>query len=101
MRWSSGYLYGGATVLEHYTLRWLLFRNGSLPQRLVPFLDYCVQRTFLRRVGGGRRGNAMTTGDEPNDTNTSSQQTSINTRGGDVAGRDITMRDNCPFVANP
>ena len=40
--------------IGHYTLRWLLYRNGSLPFRdLIPFLDYCVERIFLRRVGGG------------------------------------------------
>ena len=45
--------YGGLAVLQHYTLRWLLYRNGSLPLRLVPFLDYCAERIFLRKVGGG------------------------------------------------
>src|SRR6266545_382356 len=49
----SGLAYGGRTVLQHYMLRWLLYRNGSLPLRLVPFLGYCVDRIFLRRVGGG------------------------------------------------
>ncbi len=49
-----GLLYGGATVLQHYTLRWMLSRNGSLPFRdLIPFLDYCAERIFLRKVGGG------------------------------------------------
>ena len=47
-------LYGGSTVLQHYTLRWVLYRNGSLPfLDLIPFLDYCVERIFLRKVGGG------------------------------------------------
>jgi hypothetical protein len=45
--------YGGRAVLQHYSLRWLLARNGSLPLRLVPFLDFCVERILLRRVGGG------------------------------------------------
>lgn len=45
--------YGGITVIKHYTLRWLLHRNGALPLRLVPFLDYCTERIFLRKVGGG------------------------------------------------
>ena len=27
--------------------------NGFLPLRLVPFLDYCAERIFLRKVGGG------------------------------------------------
>jgi len=44
---------GGFAVLQHYTLRWLLFRNGSLPLRLAPFLDYCAECIFLRKVGGG------------------------------------------------
>jgi DNA polymerase III delta prime subunit len=46
-------LYGGTTVLQHYTLRWMLYRSGALPLRLVPFLDYCAERVFLRKVGGG------------------------------------------------
>lgn len=46
--------YGGRVSIGHYTLRWLLYRNGSLPFRdLIPFLDYCAERIFLRRVGGG------------------------------------------------
>jgi hypothetical protein len=31
----------------------MLSRNGSLPLRLVPFLDECAERIFLRKVGGG------------------------------------------------
>jgi hypothetical protein len=48
-----GLFYGGATVLLHYTLRWLLYRNSLLPLQLVAFLNYCAERIFLRRVGGG------------------------------------------------
>lgn len=49
-----GLNYGGLAVIQHYTLRWMLYRNDSLPFRdLIPFLDYCVERIFLRRVGGG------------------------------------------------
>jgi hypothetical protein len=51
-----GLFYGGNAVLQHYTLRWLLARNGGLPFRdrqLIPFLDYCAERIFLRKVGGG------------------------------------------------
>jgi hypothetical protein len=44
---------GGRAVLQHYTLRYLLYRNNSLPFRLVPFLDYCAERIFLCKVGGG------------------------------------------------
>jgi eukaryotic-like serine/threonine-protein kinase len=46
-------MYGGFAALSYYTLRFVLSRNGSLPLRLVPFLDSCVDRIFLRRVGGG------------------------------------------------
>jgi hypothetical protein len=50
-----GVLYfGGNTVLKHYILRWFLYRNNLIPFRdLIPWLDYCVDRLFLRRVGGG------------------------------------------------
>lgn len=45
--------YGGLAYLQHYVLRLLLIHNGSIPYRLVQFLDYATQRIFLRRVGGG------------------------------------------------
>ena len=48
-----GLNYGGSAVILHYTLRWMLYRNVYLPLRLVPFLDYCTERIFLRKVGGG------------------------------------------------
>ena len=45
---------GGVVVLRHYRLRWLLYHNGFLLFRnLVPFLDYCAERIFLRKVGSG------------------------------------------------
>lgn len=45
--------YGGSAVVKHYTLRFFLWQIGYLPFHLAPFLDYCVDRIFLRRVGGG------------------------------------------------
>lgn len=45
--------YGVLMVTEHYTLRLVLFLDGSMPLRYVRFLDYCVDRVLLRRVGGG------------------------------------------------
>jgi Cdc6-like AAA superfamily ATPase len=48
-----GLNYGGRSVLQHYTLRCILAANGTFPLRLVPFLDHCVERVFLRRIGGG------------------------------------------------
>lgn len=47
------FLYGGLAFIQHFILRFILYRTGQLPFRLVPFLDYCVDRIFLRRVGGG------------------------------------------------
>jgi hypothetical protein len=49
----GGLYFGGRSVLQHYILRWMLYRNGFLPLRLIPFLDYCAERIFLRKVGGG------------------------------------------------
>ncbi len=34
-------------------MRVLLWRSGTLPLNLVPFLDYATDRILLRRVGGG------------------------------------------------
>ena len=51
---SLGFLvFGGMSILEHYTLRFILAYNNLLPWKLVPFLDHCVDLIFLRRVGGG------------------------------------------------
>jgi hypothetical protein len=50
--------YGGRTAIQHYTLRFLLARQGILPfplrdRRLVAYLDVMAERMLLRRVGGG------------------------------------------------
>jgi hypothetical protein len=45
--------FGGYACLSHLALRLVLHRNGILPLRLIPFLDYCAERIFLRKVGGG------------------------------------------------
>ncbi|MCI0555233.1 MAG: hypothetical protein L0287_30170 [Anaerolineae bacterium] len=45
---NAGYL----DLIEHYSLRFVLTRNKSLPWRLVLFLGYAVDLIFLRRVGG-------------------------------------------------
>ena len=49
----AGLLYGWNAAIKHYTLRLVLFLDGSMPLNYVPFLDYCVDRVLLRRVGGG------------------------------------------------
>lgn len=48
-----GMNFGGASVIQHYILRFILSLDNLLPFRLIPFLDYCVDLIFLRRVGGG------------------------------------------------
>ncbi len=46
-------LFGGiGEALKHYLLRILLWREGGLPLRLIPFLEDCRSRLLLRRQGG-------------------------------------------------
>jgi hypothetical protein len=45
--------YGGRAVTLHLVLRFFLHRYNYLPWHVVPFLDYCTERIFLRKVGGG------------------------------------------------
>ena len=46
--------YGGLDVIQHFLVRFLLWRAGSLPWRLAPFLDYAAEELhFLQKVGGG------------------------------------------------
>lgn len=49
----NGLANGGDVVVYEYILRIILFFNGNIPWHPVRFLDYCVDRIFLRRVGGG------------------------------------------------
>lgn len=44
--------YGCMTWIQHFVLRFMLYRNGSMPWRSIRFLNYAVDRLFLRRVGG-------------------------------------------------
>ncbi len=44
---------GGLPFIQHFALRFVLYRNGYLPWNLVRFLDYAAERIFLRKVGGG------------------------------------------------
>lgn len=46
-------LLGGQAVIQHFSLRLILYQGQYLPWRLVDFLDYATERIFLRRVGGG------------------------------------------------
>ena len=49
----GGLSFGGYACLSHIALRLILSCSDSLPLHLVSFLDYCVERIFLRRIGGG------------------------------------------------
>ncbi len=51
-------VYGGISVIQHFTLRWCLERQGILlfpfrNRKLVAYLDAMADRILLRRVGGG------------------------------------------------
>jgi hypothetical protein len=46
-------MYYGLAVIQHYTLRAILALTPRLPWNLVRFLDYCGDRIFLQKVGGG------------------------------------------------
>jgi MFS family permease len=45
--------YGGLSVIGHFILRFILYRNGYIPWNMVRFLDYAAERIFLQKVGGG------------------------------------------------
>jgi len=45
--------FGGLDVIQHFTLRFLLSRNGRMPRRYAQFLDYASRLIFLKKVGGG------------------------------------------------
>jgi hypothetical protein len=44
---------GAGFFVQHWCIRLLLAHNGCVPYSYVRFLDYSVQRIFLRKVGGG------------------------------------------------
>ena len=48
-----GLLTGWRACIRHYILRWLLWRNDSIPWNYARFLDYAAERILLRKVGGG------------------------------------------------
>jgi hypothetical protein len=45
--------YGGFDIIQHYTLRGMLYLKGYTPCHYVHFLDYAAERVFLYKVGGG------------------------------------------------
>ncbi len=49
----SGLFLGGHACIQHYLLRYFLWRNKTAPLRYTPFLEFAVRRAFLYRVGSG------------------------------------------------
>lgn len=46
--------YSGLTILQHYTLRFVLHRTGAMPWHYVHFLEEAHERILLQpAVGGG------------------------------------------------
>jgi len=43
---------GGVSVVQHYTLRLILWSKRNIPWNYARFLDYAAERIFLRKVGG-------------------------------------------------
>lgn len=48
-----GLLSGGYASIQHYILRWLLWRSGVIPWNYPRFLDYAHKHILLQKMGGG------------------------------------------------
>ena len=48
-----GLIGGGDIVVKHWIVRFALYLRGYAPWNYARFLDYCADRIFLRKVGGG------------------------------------------------
>ncbi|WP_414755846.1 NACHT domain-containing protein [Anabaena sp. CCY 9910] len=46
---------GAKSLIQHFTLRLILYFNGYIPWNYARFLDYCTERMLLQRVGGRYR----------------------------------------------
>ena len=51
----GGRNFGGATCIQHFTLRSLLYYKNYMPWNYASFLDHATERLFLQRVGGRYR----------------------------------------------
>ena len=51
----GGLVFGGGAFIQHFILRFLLWRSGAMPWRYVRFLEEATERILLQRVGGGYR----------------------------------------------
>ncbi len=50
-----GFFFGGKACIQHLFLRLTLWRSGTIPWNFARFLNYCVERRLLLRVGGRYR----------------------------------------------
>ncbi|GBL11617.1 hypothetical protein MSj_03124 [Microcystis aeruginosa Sj] len=50
-----GLPYGGMACIQHLCLRFFLWKSGTIPWNFARFLNYCVERRLLLRVGGRYR----------------------------------------------
>jgi hypothetical protein len=48
-------LSGGEACIKHFSLRFILWQSGIIPWNFARFLNYCVERRLLLRVGGHYR----------------------------------------------
>jgi DNA polymerase III delta prime subunit len=46
-------LFGGGNVVQHFLVRFLLWRNNCIPRGYARFLDHATSLIFVRKVGGG------------------------------------------------
>ncbi|MFM7189210.1 MAG: hypothetical protein ACKOX2_00125, partial [Microcystaceae cyanobacterium] len=46
---------GGLACIQHFSLRFVLWQSGTIPWNFARFLNYCVERRLLLRVGGRYR----------------------------------------------
>ncbi|GAC1355035.1 MAG: hypothetical protein NVSMB38_34760 [Ktedonobacteraceae bacterium] len=49
----SGLRSGGIACIQHFALRFLLWKAGAMPWNYPRFLNYAAERILLRKVGGG------------------------------------------------
>ncbi|OLT60702.1 NACHT domain-containing protein [Moorena bouillonii] len=50
-----GFLVAGTPVIQHFVLRLILWRSGSIPWDYADFLNYATERRLIKRVGGRYR----------------------------------------------
>lgn len=48
----SGFCFAGIPVIQHFSLRLILWKNGSIPWNYAHFLKYADERKLINQVGG-------------------------------------------------